>query len=152
MDVAKTMDELDKKKEALSVEKTEAVEWVKQLEAATKEKLELTKKHCEESERASHVLNKLQDTYQKKVVDYESQAQAAAAIIIRLRQEKQEAHARAQLGVDQIWHIMSAWRDRVHTSINECAEKVWKEWSHQAAELQTLLADGENRKKPGDKF
>ena len=77
MDVAKTMDELDKKKEALSVEKTEAVEWVKQLEAATKEKLELTKKHCEESERASHVLNKLQDTYQKKVVDYESQAQAA---------------------------------------------------------------------------
>ena len=65
LDLAKTMDELDKNKEALSVEKRN-----------------------EEAERATHVLNKLQDTYQKKVVDYESQAQAAAAIIIRLRQEK----------------------------------------------------------------
>ena len=82
------MDELDKNKEALSVEKRN-----------------------EEAERATHVLNKLQDTYQKKVVDYESQAQAAAAIIIRLRQEKQEAHARAQLGVDRIRLTMSAWRD-----------------------------------------
>ena len=82
------------------------------MEATTKEKLELTKQRNEEVEWATHVLNKLQTTYQKKVVDYESHAQAAAAIIIRLRQEKQEAHARAQLGVDRIWHIMSAWRDR----------------------------------------
>ena len=28
----------------------------------------------------------------------------------------------------------------------------WKEWSQQAAELQTLWADAENRKKAGDKF
>ena len=31
-------------------------------------------------------------------------------------------------------------------------EKVWKEWSQQAIELQTLRADAENRKKAGDKF
>ena len=91
-------------------------------------------------------------TYQKQVVEYESQAQAATGVIIRLRQEKQEAHERAQLGVDRIRHIMSAWRDRTRTSINECSEKVWKEWSQQAAELQTLRADAENRKKSGYKF
>ena len=97
MDLAKTMDELDKKKEALSVEKTQAVERVKQLEASAKEKLELTKQRNEEAEWATYVLNTLeaewatyvlntlQTTYQKQVVDYESQAQAAAAIIIRLR-------------------------------------------------------------------
>ena len=133
LDLAKTMDELDIKKEALSAEKTQAVERARQLEAAAKEKLELTKKHNEEAERAIHVLNKLQETYQKKVVDYESQAQAVVAIIIRLRQEKQEANARAQLGVDRIRLIMSAWRDRAQTRINECTEKVWNEWSQQAA-------------------
>ena len=37
------MKELEKKKEALAAEKTQAVERVKQLEAAAKEKLELTK-------------------------------------------------------------------------------------------------------------
>ena len=111
LDLAKTMDELDKKKEALLAEKTKAVEHVKQVEAAAKEKLELTKQRNEKAERETHVLNKLQMTYKKKVVNYESQAQAPAAIIIRLRQEKQEAHARAQLGVDRIRHIISAWRD-----------------------------------------
>ena len=128
------------------------MEWAKQLEAAGKEKLELAKLQNEEKKWATHLLNKFQETYQKKVVDYESQAQAAAAIIQRLRQEKQEANARAQLGVDRIRLIMSAWRDRAQTSINECTEKVWKEWSQQAAELQTLRADAENRKKAGDKF
>ena len=47
---------------------------------------------------------------------------------------------------------MSAWRDRAQTSINECSEKMGKEWSQQAAELQILRADAENQKKVGDKF
>ena len=81
-DLAKTMDELDIKKEALSTEKTQAVERVKQLEATAKEKLDLTKTRNEEKERATYALNKLQDTYQKKVVEYESLAQAATAIIV----------------------------------------------------------------------
>ena len=55
-------------------------------------------------------------------------------------------------GVDRIRLIISAWRDRAQASINECTEKVWKEWSQQAAELQTLRANAENQKKAGDKF
>ena len=43
LDLAKIMEELDKKKEALSAKNTQAVERVKQLEVAAKEKLELTK-------------------------------------------------------------------------------------------------------------
>mgnify|MGYP000701069113 CR=1 FL=1 len=76
MDLAKTMEELDKKKEALSAEKTQAVERMKQMEAAANEKLEPTKQQNEEPEWAKHVLKKLQTTYQKKAVEYESQAQA----------------------------------------------------------------------------
>ena len=136
LDLAKTMDELEK-------EKNYGQRGLKQLEAAAKEKLDLTKQLNEEAERATYALNKLQTTYQK-VVDYE--------IIIRLRKEKQEAHRRTQLGVDRIQHIISAWRNRAQTSINESSEKVKKEWSHQAVELQTLWADVENRKKAGDKF
>ena len=138
------MDELDKKKESLSTEKTQAVERAKQLEVAAMEKLELTKKHNEEVERVTHVLHKLQETYQKKVVDYESQDEVVVAIIIRLRQKKQEAHAHAQMGVERIRLIMLAWRDQAQPSINECTEKVWKEWSQQARELQTLRANAEN--------
>ena len=114
------------------------------MEAAAKEKLELTKTRNEEKERAIYALNKLRDTYEKKAVEYESQAQAATANIIRLRKEKEEANARAQVGVYRIRFIMSAWRDRAQTSINESVEKVWKEWAQQAAELQTLRADAEN--------
>ena len=44
------MDELDIKKEALSAEKTQAVERAKQLEATVKEKLELTKLRIEEKD------------------------------------------------------------------------------------------------------
>ena len=69
-----------------------------------------------------------------------------------MRQEKQEANARAQVGVDRIRLIMLAWRDRAQKSINESSEKVWKEWAQQAAELQTLRADVENRTRTGDKF
>ena len=110
-DLAKTMDELDIKKEALSAEKTQAVARVKDLEAAAREKLELTKNRNEENERATYALNKLRSTYEKKEAEYEGQAQAATTIIVRLRQEKQEANARAQVGVDRIRLIMSASRD-----------------------------------------
>ena len=98
------------------------------------------------------MLNKLRSTYEKKAAEYEGQAQAATAIITRLRKEKQEANARAQVEADRIRLIMSAWSDPAQASINESTEKVWKEWSQQAAELQTLRADAENRRKTGDKF
>ena len=56
LDLAKTMDELEK-------EKNYGQRGLKQLEAAAKEKLDLTKQLNEEAERATYVLNKLQDTY-----------------------------------------------------------------------------------------
>ena len=146
------MEELDVKKEALSAEKTQVSAQRKELEALRQEKLELTKNRNEEKERATYALNELRSTYEKKVEEYEAQAQAAVAIIIRAKKEKRETYARAQAGEDQIRRIMSAWSDRAQASINGSTENVWKEWSQQAAELQTLRADAENRRKTGDKF
>ena len=78
------MNELQKKTEALAAEKTQAVEKTKQLEAAAKEKLELTKQRIEEAERARLELNKLEATYQNQVFGYESQAQATVGVMVRL--------------------------------------------------------------------
>ena len=152
LDLAKAMDEVSAKKEALSAEKTLASEQRKELEALRREKLEIIKSRNEEKERSTFVLNKLQSTYEKQRAEYEAQAQVSAAIIIRARKEKQEAYAHAKAGVDRIKLIMSGWSTRAQASINESTEKLWKEWSQQAAELQTLRADAENRKKTGDKF
>ena len=152
LDLAKIMEELDGKKEALSAEKTQVSEQRKKLEALRQEKLELTKNRNEEKERATYVVHKLRSTYEKKAAEYEGQAQAAAAIITRLRKEMQEANARAQAGADRIRLIKLAWSDRAQACINESTEKVWKEWSQHAAELQRLRADVENRRKTGDKF
>ena len=65
------MEELDAKKEALSVEKTQVTAQRKELEALRQEKLELTKNWNEEKERATFALNKLQSTYVKKAAEYE---------------------------------------------------------------------------------
>ena len=151
-DLAQKMDELEKKTKALAEEKTKAVETARLLEEVAKEKLELNKQRFEDAEQAKLVLNNLQMTYQHQVIRYESQAAIVAAIIVRPKSEKQEAEECAKLGVDRIRHKMSTWRDRTQTSIKECSEKVWKEWSHQAVELQTFRADDENRRKAGDKF
>ena len=109
MDLAKSMEELDVKKEALSAEKTLVSEQRKELEALQQEKLEITKNRNEEKERSMYVINKLQSTYERKAAEYEAQAQATAAIIKRARKEKQEAYAQAKVGADRIWLIMSSW-------------------------------------------
>ena len=50
------------------------------------------------------------------------------------------AEDNAKLGVERI------------RNINSCSAELWKEWSQQAVELQTLRANAENRKKAGDTF
>ena len=47
---------------------------------------------------------------------------------------------------------MTAWQNRSKTSIDDYSVELWMQWSQQAAELQTLRADAENRKKVGDNF
>ena len=105
----------------------------------------------EEAERAKLVLNKLQTTYQHQVIEYEGQAQVVVAVILRLKSEKQVVEDNAKLEVERR-NIMSAWRDRTRTSIDACSVELWKQWSQQAAELQKLWVDAENRKKIGDNF
>ena len=110
------------------------------------------KEECEETERAKLVLDKLQTTYQHQVIEYEVQAEAAAAFIQRLKNEKKVAKDSEKLGVERIRSMMTAWQNRSKTSIDDYSVELWMQWSQQAAELQTLRADAENRKKVGDNF
>ena len=47
---------------------------------------------------------------------------------------------------------MSVWQDQTRTSIDACLTELWKQWSQQAVELQTLRADAKNWKKASDNF
>ena len=144
--------ELSKAREEVSAEKTLMSEQRKEMEVLRREVRELTKSRNEEKEKSTFEISKWRSTCDKQKADYVAQAQFMADIIKRLRKEKQEASARAKAGVDRIKLIMSSWSTRAQASINESAEKLWREWAQQAAELQTLRADAENRKKTGDGF
>ena len=109
LDLAKTMDEVSAKKEALLAEITQAMERRKELEVLRRDKLDLTKIRNEEKERSTFTLNKLQSAYEKQRAEYEARAQIMADIIKRARKEKQEAYAHAKAGVDRIKLIMSCW-------------------------------------------
>ena len=86
------------------------------------------------------------------MIEYEGQAQAVVAIIQRLKNEKQVTEESAKLGVERIKSMVKTWRNRTKKSIDDCSTQLWMQWLQQAAELQTLWADAENRKKAGDKF
>ena len=88
--MAKTMEEVIAKKEALSAEKTLASEQRKELEVLRREKLEIAKSRNEEKEWSTFTLNKLQSTYEKQRADYEAQAQIMADIIKRARKESKK--------------------------------------------------------------
>ena len=95
---------------------------------------------------------KLQTTYQDQVIEYKGQAQAVAAVIQRPKDEKQVTEDSAKLRVERIRSMVTMWRNRTKTSVDDCSVELWMQWSQQAAELQTLRADAENRKKVGDNF
>jgi hypothetical protein len=144
--------ELSKAREEVSTGKTLVSEQRKELEVLRQEKLEITKSRYEEKQQSTFEISKWRSTCEKQKADYETQAQLMADIIKRIRKEKQEASAQAKAGVGRIKLIMSSWSTRAQASINESTEKLWREWSQQAAELQILRADAENRKKTGDGF
>ena len=144
--------ELSDAKEEVSAGKTLVSEQRKEMEVLRQEVSELTKSRNEEKVQSTFEISKWRSTCDKQKADYEAQAQLMADIIKRLRKEKQAASAQAKAGVGRIKLIMSSWSTRAQASINESTEKLWREWAQQAAELQTLRADAENRKKTGDGF
>ena len=54
---------------------------------------------------------------------------------------------KVKMGIERIRKLVKAWRDRTKTRIVHYSAAVWHQWSKQAAELQLLWADVENRKK-----
>ena len=85
-------------------------------------------------------------------MDYEVQATVAATLIKHLKKEKEATEDQVKMGIKHIWMIVGVWRDRMKTKIDDCSVAVWNQWSKQAAKLQVLRIDAENRKKAGDNF
>ena len=78
--------ELAKKMETLADEQKMMVASMAQMmEEVARERTQLTTKHYEETEQANMVLDKVQTTYQTKLLEYEVQAKPTAALIKQLR-------------------------------------------------------------------
>ena len=77
---------------------------------------------------------------------------ATKAQIIDLRQTLAESQFRMTMGEDKIRAILRRHKLNTLKMVSESMEKGWKTWSAQAAELQLLRANKENRKAQGQGF
>ena len=77
---------------------------------------------------------------------------ATKAQITDLRQALADAQFRMTMGEDKIRAILRRHKLNTLKMVSESMEKGWKTWSAQAAELQLLRADRENRKAQGQGF
>ena len=75
----------------MAEERTKGVEVAKMLAEATKERMELTLQHRQETECTTMALKKVQKTYQAQLILYQGQAEATARLIKQLKDEKQAA-------------------------------------------------------------
>ena len=93
--------ELTKKTKMLEDQQKMMVEMTaKVMEEVAKERTELTSKHYEEMERARKVFNRVQMTYQTKLIRYEVQAMATANLIKQLKDEKHATNDITKLGIE----------------------------------------------------
>ena len=77
---------------------------------------------------------------------------ATKAQVTDLRQALADAQFRMTMGEDKIRAILRRHKINTLKMVTESMEKGWKTWSAQAAELQLLRADRENRKAQGHGF
>ena len=128
----------------------EQAETRRRLEEAEKVRTELLRQQQAEKERAAEVLQRLQTTYQGQLTRYREQAEDTANLIKQLKEERQVVESRAQMGASRIQDIMRAWLNQTKSLIDNGSVKWWTKWATNAAELQLLRADVENRRKEGD--
>ena len=83
----------------------------KVLEEALKERMELTTQHYRELERAKTILDRVQMTYQTKLMEYDVQATAVADLIKQLKNKKATTEDRVKMGIGRLWMLVGAWRD-----------------------------------------
>ena len=61
--------------------------------------------------RAKMVLDRVQTTYQTKLMEYEIQATATTDLIKQLKNEKEAIEDKVKMGIQRIRMIVGAWRD-----------------------------------------
>ena len=95
--------ELAKKMETLVDEqKMMVASMAKRLDEAATKRMELIVKHHEEVEQAKTVLDKVQMTYQTKLMEYEVLATAVADLIKQLKNEKEATEDKTKLSIKTI--------------------------------------------------
>ena len=87
--------------------------------------MELTRKHYDEVEWAKMVLDKVEPTYQTKLLDYEVLVNATATLVKKLEDEMQGIEDSTKLGVERIRTMVSAWNEQTKTNINDCTLAMW---------------------------
>ena len=97
----------------------------KVLEEASKERMELVSQHYQEVERSKMVLDRVQTTYQTKLMEYEVQATTTTNLIKQLKKEKEAMEDKVKMGIKRIWIIIRAWRDQIKIKIDDCSTVVW---------------------------
>ena len=74
--------------------------------------MKLVLQHYQEVERSKMAVDKVETTYQTKLMEYEIQVKAAANLIKQLKTEKEAIDVKVQMGIERIRMIVRAWRDR----------------------------------------
>ena len=90
------------------------VETTKVLEEAAKERMELILQHYQEVEWSKMILDKVQTTYQTKLLEYKAQAKAVTDFIKQLKNQK-EAN---ETGIKRIRMIITTRRERTKVKID----------------------------------
>ena len=83
---------------------------------------------------------------------YKDQEVVTANLIKQLKDERQAAKYKSKMGLERIWHIVQAWRNRTKCMIKESSIQWWSKWAKHVAELQLLGENAENRQKEGNEF
>ena len=71
------------------------------------------------------MLDKVQTTYQTRIMDYEVQALTVATQIKQLKKEKEAVEEKIKMGINRIQMIVGAWKDRMKIKIDDCSAVVW---------------------------
>ena len=77
----------------------------KVLEEASRKGMELVSQHYQEIERSKKVLDRVQMTYQTKVMEYQIHATAATELIKNLKNEKGATEEKVKMGIKRIQMI-----------------------------------------------
>ena len=97
----------------------------KLLEEAAKERMDLLLEHNQVVARSKVILDKVQTTYQTRIMDYEVQATTMTMLIKQLKKEKEATEDKVKMGIKRIWMIIEGRREWMRSEVKDRSATVW---------------------------